>query len=241
MKTVLTLFFLLTCLTCGFISPQIVSSTVYVDQGFCLYCHRHDAERLHDNHDGEDCNQCHNGTPATGNVTSANCITCHEHNEGKCSLVDDHPSGARCFSCHFECTTPPSNHIDICLGCHVDTDLHARLGHGECDTCHSGTPQIGNVDASSCTACHPLGRPDKCNLANFHDPDMNGDCLSCHPECVGVFTTTTTTILSFPHYTNTCEQCHTPTELHAELGHDNCAECHNGAYLRQEMWNQLTV
>ncbi len=228
MKIGLTVFALLICLSFGLIAPQIASSTVYVDQSFCLYCHTHDSDRIHNRHDEEECNQCHNGAPAAGNVESGKCISCHQHDEGKCFLVDDHPNGAHCFSCHFECTTPPTNHIDSCLGCHVVTELHARLGHANCATCHSGTPQTGNVAVSSCTTCHPLGRPDKCNLANFHDPVMNADCLSCHPECVGVFTTTTTTILSFPHYTNTCEECHTATDLHSGSGHISCEECHNG-------------
>ena len=228
MKTPVTFCILIVSLASGLIFPQIASSTVYVDQSFCLYCHTHDADRLHNRHDSEECGQCHDGTPAEGNVFSGKCIACHEHDAGKCYLVDDHPRGASCFACHFECTTPPSRHIDTCLGCHVVTDLHARLGHAVCSTCHNGDPEAGNVEPSNCTTCHPLGRPDKCNLANLHDPDMNADCLSCHPECDGVFTTTTTTMLSYPHYTDTCEQCHLPTELHSGLGHTNCAECHNG-------------
>ena len=149
-------------------------------------------------------------------------------------------NGARCFTCHFECTTPPTNHIDTCLGCHVVTDLHARLGHADCATCHNGTPQTGNVEVSNCTTCHPLGRPDKCNLANFHDPDMNADCLSCHPECVGVFTTTTTTILSFPHYTDTCQQCHPATDLHAGQAIPIVQNV-TTRIPRQGMWNRLTA
>ena len=45
MKTGLTLFALLVCLICGLIAPQIASSTVYVDQSFCLYCHKHDSKK----------------------------------------------------------------------------------------------------------------------------------------------------------------------------------------------------
>ena len=70
MKIGLTVFALLACLSFGLIAPQIASSTVYVDQGFCLYCHTHDSDRIHNRHDGEDCNQCHDGTPAAGNVES---------------------------------------------------------------------------------------------------------------------------------------------------------------------------
>ena len=99
-------------------------------------------------------------------------------------------------------------------------------GTADCIQCHG---HGGTVEPTDCMACHPLGDPGTCNLSNYHDPRMGTECFTCHTECTGVVTTTTTTIQTFPHYTNTCEQCHLPADLHAGLGHTNCAECHNGA------------
>ena len=76
MKTGLTLFFLLVCFTSGLISPQYVFSTVYVDQSYCLYCHTHGANRIHDKHDSEECIQCHDGTPEAGNDNIGDACEC---------------------------------------------------------------------------------------------------------------------------------------------------------------------
>jgi len=85
-------------------------------------------------------------------------------------------------------------------GCHVAGDsedpeegtLHAL--HSNCTQCHEGTPELGNVYASSCIECHPFDDAGKCPLVNFHDPGKGATCLSCHPDCEGGETTTTTTV-----------------------------------------------
>ena len=112
--------------------------------------------------------------------------------------------------------------------CHTVTDLHAGAGHTNCTECHNGAPQTGNVEPANCIVCHPLAGPGSCDLIEGHDPGYAAECLTCHVECGGGPSTTTTTQV-FAHYTITCEECHTVTDLHAGAGHGNCAECHNGA------------
>ena len=201
------------CFSMFLLFPHSAQSTVYVDPSYCLECHEHSADGIHSDHSEEDCNRCHGGTPEEGNVESQNCVDCHiDQGNGKCLLVGDHGSGADCTSCHFECTSPPARHIYFCLTCHVSDDLHDYPGHADCIKCHG---HGGTVGPDDCMACHPLGDPGTCNLSNYHDPRMGTECFTCHTECTGVVTTTTTTIQTFPHYTNTCEQCHLPADLHA--------------------------
>ena len=52
-------------------------------------------------------------------------------------------------------------------------------------------------------------------------------CLSCHVECGGG-PTTTTTILLWNHFQYNCLDCHIVDTLHGGVGHTNCAVCHNG-------------
>ena len=136
MKASLAALSLLFCFSMSLIFPQVTQATFYVDQSYCADCHKHATSRTHEKHDeGEaDCNQCHNGSPQSGNVQAGNCTACHEHGD-KCYLVDDH-NNADCLLCHFECDSPPSQHIETCITCHTSTDLHDRLGHSDCSQCH---------------------------------------------------------------------------------------------------------
>ena len=218
----LTVFF---CVSMSFIFPQVTQATFYFDQLYCLDCHHSRVDKLHEDHNEEECNKCHDGNPQPGNVQAGNCIACHEHDDGKCFLVDDHPSGAQCSACHFECGTPPADHIDSCLACHVADNLHDYPGHSDCIQCHG---HGGPVEPNNCIICHPLGDPGKCNLSNYHDPNMGAECFTCHTECEAGPTTTTTS-LTYNHIANDCLTCHVVDTLHAGLGHGNCADCHNGA------------
>ena len=169
----------------------------------CLTCHV--SSDLHDHPGHQTCASCHAGTPAKGNVEAEKCIVCHPLGAaGKCNLVNNH--GSSCNTCHTTCsggvttttipnqststtTAPPAyGHIDDCTGCHTVSDLHARQGHGDCSQCHDGTPQAGNVSPGNCVKCHPLGDAGKCNLIINH----GGSCLTCHSNCSGGITTTTT-------------------------------------------------
>ena len=88
-------------------------------------------------------------------------------------------------------SVPPKSHIEICLSCHVVSDLHAIAAHSNCSQCHAGTPQKGNVSAEECIKCHPLAAPgDKCSLANINS--HGSSCLACHVKCADSITTTTT-------------------------------------------------
>lgn len=82
-----------------------------------------------------------------------------------------------------------------CTVCHDASfpsgELHSISAHGNCGSCHDGSPGQGNVASSSCVVCHPIGDPGTCNLVNFHDPAV-ADCLMCHPDCEEGPTTTTT-------------------------------------------------
>ena len=222
-KTILSVFL---CFAMSLIFPHLARSTVYVEQSYCANCHQHNVSDLHSYHGNYevDCNQCHEGTPQLGNVQSQNCVDCHiDQGNGKCSLVGYHTAYTDCTACHFECTSPPDRHIDFCLGCHVD-DLHDYPGHSDCLKCHG---HGGPVEPTDCMVCHPLGDPGKCNLSNYHDPNMGAECFTCHTECEAG-PSTTTTILLWNHMQYNCLDCHVVDALHEGLGHTNCAHCHNG-------------
>jgi hypothetical protein len=79
------------------------------------------------------------------------------------------------------------NEDSECLICHT-IELPGMGSEGEqhyyhqsitCDNCHQGTPQAGNVPASTCTVCHKT----TCNSVNDHETSAGADCLSCHTEC----------------------------------------------------------
>ena len=69
--------------------------------------------------------------------------------------------------------------------------IHAVSSHTNCSSCHDGAPEAGNVNSSVCIVCHPTGDPGKCSLAGLHE--TFADCLTCHSDCDGGETTTTTT------------------------------------------------
>ena len=204
----------------------------------CYSCHfEWGVDSFHDKHEGKaDCDDCHDGTPGTGNVDSGACASCHpKNNPGKCSLVDLHKG--ECYKCHTECggtitTTIPDfgRHTGICVSCHFVDDLHGENAHSSCDLCHDGTPAVGNVKAESCvSSCHPIGNPGKCNLVTNH-PTY---CLTCHTNCVEDDTTTTvgpnpTTTTQPTNHIETCTQCHYTDDLHATTSHGSCGICHEG-------------
>lgn len=217
--------------------------------GVCLTCHL-----LGDLHEKightDDCSQCHEGTPQTGNVETAACIVCHPAEDpGKCNLSNSH--GASCLSCHFECapstttssisssttTEPPTGHTAACLECHLVDDIHAKDAHDTCTQCHDGTPQEGNVDAGTCIECHPTGDSGKCNLSIHH----GFTCLECHTECQESTSTSTVNSSSGgssggssnePDQPSThidiCSECHFSNDLHKPDAHSSCNQCHDG-------------
>lgn len=90
-----------------------------------------------------------------------------------------------------------------CLECHDASfpggELHSISAHGDCGSCHDGSPGKGNVASSTCIVCHPLGEPGKCELVLFHEDSMAYDpsgasCIVCHGDCDGGETTTTTSV-----------------------------------------------
>ena len=105
------------CLAVAFIFPQVGRSNLYVDSSSeCLTCHvatyppgsegeqHYDHDGKKNPNTGEDivCTDCHEGTPATGNVKAHTCTVCHLE---KCESINTHESqhGADCLSCHPEC------------------------------------------------------------------------------------------------------------------------------------------
>jgi len=235
-------FYAAECLTChlecgGGPSTTTTTQIFFHYTNTCEQCHT--STDLHAGLGHTNCAECHNGAPQVGNVEPGNCIVCHPLvGQGSCNLIEGHDPafGAECLICHPECGGGPStttttqlfpHYTNTCEQCHAVTDLHAGLGHGNCTECHNGPPQPGNVEPANCIVCHPLAGAGSCNLIEGHDPFYAAECLTCHVECAGGPSTTTTT-QSFSHYTVTCEECHTPTVLHAGLGHGNCAACHNG-------------
>jgi hypothetical protein len=54
--------------------------------------------------------------------------------------------------------------------------------HSNCLDCHNGTPQAGNVHASSCMECHISIDAQACDLVEIH-VTYTSDCVMCHVEC----------------------------------------------------------
>jgi len=81
-----------------------------------------------------------------------------------------------------------------------DGEIHSVAAHTDCDSCHEGSYEAGNVYASSCIECHPTGgNTGKCELVLFHENSLEYDppdlsCLDCHSECEGTTTTTALTV-----------------------------------------------
>jgi hypothetical protein len=97
-----------------FIYPRLGKTNPKVDSTGCLECHavgQFGAQdgSLHGSH--SNCADCHDGTPAAGNVPVSFCLACHpSSNAGLCDLVNLHeesvsydPSGATCLTCHATC------------------------------------------------------------------------------------------------------------------------------------------
>lgn len=117
-----------------------------------------------------------------------------------------------------------SSHTAICMECHLIGDLHAKSGHTDCSDCHEGTPQTGNVEADSCSQCHPIEAPDKCGIVSEHGTN----CSRCHAECFADDSSTTTTAITAAGHTQFCISCHLVGDLHAKSGHTSCTICHDG-------------
>jgi len=96
------------------------------------------------------------------------------------------------------CALQSNEYVDSssqCLKCHVadygstDPDeLHVKHLGSTCGSCHEiGDYQEGTVKAYKCAICHPK----KCASVTIHESERGADCLSCHVECQGGPTTTT--------------------------------------------------
>ena len=77
-----------------------ISTLASSHTNICLSCHL--VGDLHEKAGHTDCSQCHDGTPAEGNVEASMCSDCHLTGDpGKCGLVEFHPES--CIKCHQEC------------------------------------------------------------------------------------------------------------------------------------------
>jgi hypothetical protein len=113
----------------GFLCPQWCWSNPKVDSTGCLECHEvgqfgaQDGS-LHGSH--SNCADCHDGSPAAGNVAASACLACHPSSGADlCDLANLHeesvsynPPGASCYTCHSGCqggttttTTTPQESI----------------------------------------------------------------------------------------------------------------------------------
>ncbi|MEE8381634.1 MAG: CFI-box-CTERM domain-containing protein [Thermodesulfobacteriota bacterium] len=223
----------------------------YEHISICMTCH--DVQNLHERigHINIGCTQCHQTSPDGGIiefiVDPNTCTACHPLlNPGKCSLASTSDHASTCLTCHIECadgttttTSVTGGHEDsgavdntLCLLCHElgslgeqdDTTLHGEREHSDCSQCHSGGIGRGTVIADKCILCHPLEEPGpgKCNLVSEHGDNT---CSSCHVECTGPSTTTTT--VSDDHL-NRCLECHSVNDIHGNSNHYDCAKCHDG-------------
>ena len=204
---------------------------IEVGDEFCLKCHGKaanitDTEAMtipHFLHGevGLDCASCHGGeihgeqgTTPTG-MTHATCIECHE------AIITDLETCTKCHKTDWIIETdvmriPHLLHTDmglLCANCHVvprefDEDVKMeQVGHDSCIPCHEDII----ADPNGCATCHKV------------EPIY---------ETVGI---------RIPHQSHigmglSCVDCHGPQvakdgqEL-IEMGHDQCADCHEEAIL----------
>lgn len=200
---------------------------------------------------GQTCNQCHNGTVATGRpLTGAkahtvapmtnNCDACHTPSAWTPATMN-HSGATNCASCHnisaagSSWTPAKVNHI-------------STAGHAQCSDCHTTSlwkPSTFNhqgiTSATSCTqsGCHDTpnaavpnaGRPLSGAKAHTLAPMTSATCGSCHT----VGGTWSPAKMNHTGAT-TCSACHatagntfTPAKLNhiSTVGYAQCSSCHS--------------
>ena len=212
------------------------------------------------------CSSCHNGTTATGKVsthvaTTGDCIACHTNATTTCpscttfyGVQYDHTNATTGVAAYTVFPAAGSTASPRCDSCHGSTALGKTSSHvpttADCITCH--TP--------SNTGCGTTGLCTTFLNATFsHVGIAAGTCGTCHqgqyPGVVSI-----NTAVHIPQSSgNACDACHTnaitglpasatPTFLNVVF-HQNslgnppkgtCTSCHSGTYVSQNAQTKNT-
>ncbi len=193
------------------------------------------------------CQNCHNGTIATGKnstthvVTSADCNICHINTASYSTWLgatySHTPTPTACASCHngVSQTGPSSTHMPTaglgdCIACHTvaksanfTTWLGALYSHSPvpavCSTCHNGIISQGKLASHVATA-------QECGTAGCHDATRSKN-----------FTTFLNAGFNHVAITTTCKFCHDGVQAtgmatltsHIPIGTLDCVTCHTAA------------
>ena len=244
-----------TCLSCH-VDCNAPTSDDHIKQ--CLPCHptsfsSTDPLRMHSRSGHSTCSQCHDGTPAQGNVTADKCSVCHPlGNTGQCKIVDLHSPNiiSTCLTCHMNCagggaatttTTTASG----------STTTTTTPGGSTTTTTVSGTTTIPTEHYSVCRTCHysddvhAVSSHNVCSTCHSGAPGAGNvsasACIVCHPNgdpgdcnlvkyhgstCISCHTASMCANPSGTHI-DMCLNCHYVNDIHAKSAHQNCAICHS--------------
>ena len=190
------------------------------------------------------CDDCHNGTDATGKIdapsphvpTTQDCGVCHVAGGTFAPAVFNH-----------------TGIVDNCASCHNGTDAtgtgaktnpaHIPIGQQDCSACHNPTAfanatfdHQGIVD--NCAICH-----DGFYARGKHGDHVptNGDCADCH-QTTGFLPAT----FSHDGIVNNCASCHdaglaTPKKTNHVPTNQDCGVCHTPSAFRPATFDHTGI
>lgn len=212
----------------------------------CIDCH---ADRLPENHYGENCSGCHSATSWQAVLfnhdilDTSDCQACHlddsavGHYSGQCSACHNNVDWQRadfshqavdtqdCLSCHSE--DRPENHFQAqCSACHITSSWtrvdfnHQAVGATDCQSCHNNRKPTNHY-GGQCSACH---NTTNWSQANFNHQAVGAtDCKACHSGRKPA-----------NHFGGQCSACHSTSQWagakfnHGAAGATDCKACHSG-------------
>jgi len=225
----------------------------------CDACHK---EPIFDKEMKTDCFSCHEKDDQHRSQNGRLCNDCHlttkwkefrfDHDTTDFPLKGTHKD-LECTSCHKE-NIYKEELKTVCVGCHVQDDVHMEDQGKECDDCHSeegwnkkiifdhdmtGFPLVGLHATAPCEECH-LSQVytdaklscDSCHkLDDVHEKKLGTRCIQCHnPNGWGIWefdhNTQTDYELDGGHKDLDCHACHMdPVEDEIHLL-TTCISCH---------------
>ena len=207
--------FALSCISCCLITGALTSLNAFECVGTgtadCLQCHAVQ-EGIH--------------TPHWSRQIGIypNCTICHCGQKGS-SICDASATNTRgpvetvcCESCHEKCAEVDSHSYAHTTTVEPTTTVIIT-------TSSTGTSTSTTPETTTTTSIEPTTSTTIEATTTVVDPLTL--CLPCHSECED-----TTSIPVQRMHDGRCRTCHPSSKLHAQPGHDDCAQCHRGGVTR---------